>query len=135
MHTTLLIILLGGGLESGAEETAFPFLEVGLAVALLVLVILVVALTLLMRHKKENVLRIPAERNSAYGLYEIHPDPIAEVVDTNEAYFEREDSMLEGASRVTDNNENYSAPHAVANRSGDNNIDDDSNPYATLMTN
>lgn len=47
--------------------------------------------------------------NPEYGLYTIHDDPVAEVVDTCEDYAMVEDPGMEDATRVGDRNSNYSS--------------------------
>ena len=46
--------------------------------------------------------------NPEYGLYVIHDDPVAEVVDTCEDYALPEDPCWEAATKVKDNNSTYS---------------------------
>ena len=44
-----------------------------------------------------------------YATYEIHADPVAEVVDTNSEYSMVEDAVWEGATKIKDNNPYYSS--------------------------
>lgn len=83
-------------------------LGVGVAVGLLLLLVAVISGTLMCtkaqkRRKRNETLKL--ESNPVYATYEVDPDPVAEVEDTNVYYGE----VYEGEerSRHTDNNPLY----------------------------